>query len=70
MIRNKEQILVRDQIFNRVWGLNSDSGVGVVDVYIHHLRKKLAPFKCDRYIKTVRGIGFMLKGEDEDVPQD
>jgi len=29
-IRNKEQILIRDQIFNRVWGFTSDVGVGVV----------------------------------------
>jgi len=63
-IRNKEQILIRDQIFNRVWGFTSDVGVGVVDVYVHHLRKKLQPFNCDGYIRTVRGVGFMLKGEE------
>ncbi|WEA44637.1 response regulator transcription factor [Priestia aryabhattai] len=63
-IRNKEQILIRDQIFNRVWGFTSDVGVGVVDVYVHHLRKKLQPFNCDNYVRTVRGVGFMLKGEE------
>ena len=61
-IRNKEQILIREQIFNRIWGLESDAGLGVVDVYVHHLRKKLAPVHYDTYIKTIRGIGFMLKG--------
>lgn len=66
-IRNKEQILLRDQIFNRIWGFSSDSGLNIVDVYIHHLRKKLMPFHLDDYIKTVRGIGFMLKGDDSDV---
>jgi DNA-binding response OmpR family regulator len=65
-IRNKEQILLRDQIFNRIWGFSSDSGVNVVDVYVHHLRKKLALSNCDQYIKTIRGIGFMLKGDDGD----
>ncbi|MGG0476295.1 response regulator transcription factor [Priestia aryabhattai] len=63
-IRNKEQILIRDQIFNRVWGFTSDVGVGVVDVYVHHLRKKLQPFNCDNYVRTVRGVGFMLKEEE------
>ncbi|AXI32290.1 DNA-binding response regulator [Priestia megaterium] len=63
-IRNKEQILIRDQIFNRVWGFTSDVGVGVVDVYVHHLRKKLQPFNCDNYVRTVRGVGFMLKGQE------
>jgi DNA-binding response OmpR family regulator len=66
-IRNKEQILLRDQIFNRIWGFSSDAGVNVVDVYVHHLRKKLALSNCDQYIKTIRGIGFMLKGDDGDV---
>lgn len=70
LLRNKEQILLRDQIFNRIWGFSSEAGLNIVDVYIHHLRKKLAMFQLDSYIKTVRGIGFMLKGDEEDVSKD
>lgn len=66
-LRNNEQILIREQIFNRVWGFASEAGVGVVDVYVHHLRKKLAQFQCDHYLRTIRGVGFMLKGEEENV---
>ncbi len=69
-IRNKEQILLRDQIFNRIWGFSSDASLNVVDVYVHHLRKKLAMYKLDSWIRTVRGIGFMLKGGNEDVQKD
>jgi DNA-binding response OmpR family regulator len=69
-IRNKEQILLRDQIFNRIWGFSSDAGLNIVDVYVHHLRKKLAPYDLEDYIKTVRGIGFMLKGDESDVSKD
>lgn len=65
-ILNKEQILLRDQIFNRIWGFSSEAGLNVVDVYVHHLRKKLAPFHLDHWIVTVRGIGFMLKVGEED----
>jgi len=68
-ILNKEQILLRDQIFNRIWGFNSEAGLSVVDVYVHHLRKKLAPFHIDHWIRTVRGIGFMLKGDEFIVPE-
>lgn len=67
LIRNKEQILLRDQIFNRIWGFSSEAGLNVVDVYVHHLRKKMAAFDADHFIKTVRGIGFMLKGDQADV---
>jgi len=66
-ILNKEQILLRDQIFNRIWGFSSEAGLNVVDVYVHHLRKKLTPFHLDHWIVTVRGIGFMLKVGEEDV---
>jgi DNA-binding response OmpR family regulator len=69
-IRNKEQILLRDQIFNRIWGFSSDASLNVVDVYVHHLRKKFAMYQMDHYIRTVRGIGFMLRGDDEDVQKD
>ena len=59
-LMNAEQILTREQIFYRVWGFNSDSGSAVVDVYVHYLRKKLAPYNCSDYIQTIRGVGFML----------
>lgn len=61
LILNKEQILTRDQIFDRIWGLDSDTTISIVDLYIHYLRKKLAPYELDSMIQTVRGAGFMLK---------
>ncbi|MFC5403726.1 response regulator transcription factor [Cohnella soli] len=61
LILNREQILTKEQLLDRVWGIDSEAGLGVVDVYVHYLRKKLAPHDCDRYIHTVRGVGYMLK---------
>lgn len=63
LVQNREQILTRDQIFNRVWGVDSDTGDSVVDLYIHYLRKKLSTFHVDQLIRTVRGAGYMLKEE-------
>ncbi|MDB5084840.1 MAG: DNA-binding response regulator [Bacilli bacterium] len=60
-LRNREQILTRDQIFDRIWGFGSEAISTVVDVYVHYLRKKLAAQGCDQYIRTVRGVGYMLK---------
>ncbi|BBH20108.1 DNA-binding response regulator [Paenibacillus baekrokdamisoli] len=60
---NKDQILSRDQIFERIWGFDSDSASTAVDVYIHHLRKKLAPYGGDLYLKTIRGVGYLFKGD-------
>jgi len=61
LLLNREQILTKEQLLDRVWGIDSDAGPGVVDVYVHYLRKKLAPSGCDRYIHTIRGVGYMLK---------
>lgn len=61
LVINKEQILTREQIFDRVWGFESETTISVVDLYIHYLRKKLQPFNRDNFIRTVRGAGFMFK---------
>jgi two-component system, OmpR family, response regulator CiaR len=67
LIQNKEQILRREQIFNRVWGFDSDANETAVDLYIHYLRKKLMSFDCGHLIQTVRGVGYMLKADERHV---
>ncbi|MCC5467221.1 response regulator transcription factor [Pelosinus baikalensis] len=61
LVVNHERILTREQIFDRLWGYESDSSYGIVDVYVHHIRKKMAVTGCDHFIRTVRGVGYMLK---------
>ncbi len=61
LILNKEHILTREQIFDRIWGFESDTTLNIVDLYIHYLRKKLAVYNSDSLIHTIRGAGFMLK---------
>ena len=63
LIQNKEQILTREQIYDRIWGFDSDTTIGIVEVYIHKLRKNLQPYHYDKDIKTVRGIGYMLSDQ-------
>lgn len=53
-VRNPGQILSREQLLSRVWGLDFDPGSNVVDVYVRYLRSK---FGADR-IETVRGSGY------------
>lgn len=61
LIINREQILTREQIYDRIWGLESDTTISIVDLYIHYLRKKLAPYGQETLIQTIRGAGFILK---------
>jgi len=66
LFRNKMNVLTRDQFINKIWGLDSDVEMNIIEIYIHNLRKKLVPEKCNFTIETVRGIGYMLK-EGNDV---
>lgn len=60
LLRNAGQVLTKDQIFERVWGLDSDSDISCVELYIHYLRKKIISQRTGVEIKTVRGVGYML----------
>ncbi|MGF3053631.1 response regulator transcription factor [Microbacterium sp. YY-03] len=53
-LRHAGQILSREQLLSRVWGLDFDPGSNVVDVYVRYLRTK---FGAER-IETVRGSGY------------
>ncbi|MFD3448347.1 response regulator transcription factor [Microbacteriaceae bacterium 4G12] len=61
LIQNAGTILTREQIYDRIWGFNSDTTIAIVEVFTHHLRKKLEPFGYHKDIKTIRGVGYMLK---------
>jgi two-component system response regulator CiaR len=69
LLLNSEQILTREQIFDRIWGFDSETTFGIVDLYIHYLRKKLAPYGRETMIRTVRGAGFMLKEKEPCFPK-
>lgn len=53
-LRHPGQVLSREQLLSRVWGLDFDPGSNVVDVYVRYLRAK---FGAER-ISTVRGAGY------------
>lgn len=59
LLSHRGQILTRERIFNRVWGIDSEVMDTTVDLYIHYLRKKLHPFGFDAAIRTVRNVGYM-----------
>lgn len=64
LIRNNGIILSREQIENNLWNYDYAGGTNVVDVYISYLRKKLDGGREKKLLRTVRGMGWVLK---EDV---
>ncbi|MCX5802376.1 MAG: response regulator transcription factor [Proteobacteria bacterium] len=66
MLKNSERALTRKEIAEYVWQNQGDS-TNIVDVYVNFLRKKIESLSVKKYIHTVRGIGYILKEEDEKV---
>lgn len=60
-IQNKGVILTKEQIFDRIWGFDSDTTITVVEVYMSHLRKHLKPTSADQLFKTLRNVGYILQ---------
>ena len=63
LLLNKNQVLPKDRIFDKVWGFNTESDITIVEIYVHHLRKKVSWENSGIRIETVRGVGYRLKEE-------
>lgn len=64
MIQNKNRIISRDELSEKVWGINFDTHTNFVNVYISYLRKKIRDYSKKDYIQTVRGEGFMFTTDE------
>ncbi len=51
------KLFTRDEIFNKVWGVDTAIGDRTIDVHIRKLREKIG----DSYIKTVKGLGYKIE---------
>src|SRR5215212_3506978 len=60
LLRNPDQVLPRDMIYERVWGHDISATSNSLDVYVGYLRRKTEENGEPRLIHTVRGVGFRL----------
>lgn len=61
LLENQNTIITKEQIFDRLWGFDSETSMTVVEVYMSNLRKKLKPQQADQMIRTLRNVGYMLE---------
>ena len=54
LISKPDKVFTRDDIFNAIWGDNVIVGDRTIDVHIRKLREKIG----DKYIRTIKGIGY------------
>ncbi|AFA47102.1 response regulator transcription factor [Acetobacterium woodii] len=65
-IRNPGMTISKEQILDRIWGIESMAMENSVEIYVHYLRKKLETSQT--YIKTIRGMGYVLKERENVKP--
>ena len=63
MLRHAGQVLTRQQIIEQVWRYDFAGLDTVVDTYIHYLRDKVDAGAATRLVRTVRGVGYVLRAE-------
>ena len=60
-LRNKNRILTRTMISEKIWDIDFITESNIVDVYINFLRKKIDKGHDKKVIKTVRSVGYIVK---------
>ncbi len=60
-LRRPRQVLTREIILDRVWGMDFEGSSNVMEVYVGYLRAKLEAEGEPRLIHTVRGVGYVFK---------
>lgn len=66
LVQHVGQIVTKDQIFDRLWGFDSDTSLTVIEVYMSNLRKNLRQAEAQVNIKTLRNVGYTLNATTED----
>lgn len=62
-LQNPKRVLSRDTIMEKIWGYDYSGESNVLEVYVALLRQKLEEHGGKRIIQTVRGAGYVLRGE-------
>jgi two-component system copper resistance phosphate regulon response regulator CusR len=63
LVRNAGEVVSRNEIANQIWDINFPINTNVVDVMVRRLRAKVDdPFK-EKLVRTIRGVGYVLKSD-------
>ncbi|KOY16993.1 response regulator transcription factor [Paenibacillus xylanivorans] len=62
-MQNPKRVLSRDLIMDKIWGYDYSGESNVLEVYIAMLRQKTEEYGGKRLIQTIRGAGYILRGD-------
>ena len=61
LIENKDKVVTREELLEKIWGYGYEPETNVTDVYIRYLRSKLNNENKEQYIQTVRSVGYIMR---------
>jgi two-component system copper resistance phosphate regulon response regulator CusR len=61
LLRNKNKVVSRAEIAEKVWEITFDSGTNIIDVYVNFLRNKIDKNRSPKLIHTQVGMGYIIK---------
>jgi DNA-binding response OmpR family regulator len=61
LCRNAGRVVTRAMVLDHVWKMRIDTSTNIVDVHIHRLRSKVDRDAQQQLIRTIRGVGYVLK---------
>lgn len=65
LLRNKDQVVSREFIYDYVWGMDNESVSNNLEAYISFIRRKLKAIDSTVNIKALRGLGYKLEVNHE-----
>ena len=66
LLRNKNRVLTRTMLSEKIWDIDFISESNIVDVYVNFLRVKIDKGHSKKIITTMRGVGYIIKDENLD----
>ena len=66
-MNNPNQVLSKDMIYDKVWGMENDSISNNLEAYLSFIRKKLKLIDSKVQIKSLRNLGYKMEYKDETV---
>lgn len=61
LLKNPRQVIPKNLMIEKIWGIDSDTEYNNIEVYISFLRQKLSSLDTTVQIKTIRGVGYLLE---------
>ena len=67
LIQNTNLVISKDQIYAKIWGIDNEIESNNLEAYLSFIRKKLKLIEVNVSIKALRGLGYKLEVNNEEI---